>query len=207
MAKDLLLYVLPGCPYCAKVLNYMDVKGINIPVKSTSEPGAREELERVKQAGRKVPVDQTDLVYWKDALAKAGLTTLGDLADEGDLALIDAGIPQGELHLVDMTLNKYGLPDRSDQLLQRQRDYVRTIGGWDALDPLFNQAAAVVYLQQDTAPEALAATLQLDNPRAKRLIEQLEGMGVAKNGKVAVSHSELLLSLADDDVMDLLREW
>ena len=47
MAKDLLLYVLPGCPYCAKVLNYMDVKGISIPVKSTAEPGAREELVRV----------------------------------------------------------------------------------------------------------------------------------------------------------------
>ena len=44
MSHDYLLYVLPGCPYCAKVLRFMESRGIELPLRSTDEPGAREEL-------------------------------------------------------------------------------------------------------------------------------------------------------------------
>lgn len=47
MARDYLLYVMPGCPYCNKVLRFMEGRGIELPLKSTSEPGAREELVSV----------------------------------------------------------------------------------------------------------------------------------------------------------------
>jgi len=50
MERDLLLYVMPGCPYCTKVLNFMKRRGIDIPLKSTNEPGAREEL--VEKGGK-----------------------------------------------------------------------------------------------------------------------------------------------------------
>ena len=44
MDKDLLLYIMPGCPYCSKVLRFMKERGIEVPLRSTSEPGARAEL-------------------------------------------------------------------------------------------------------------------------------------------------------------------
>ncbi|MGI6216680.1 MAG: glutaredoxin family protein [Coriobacteriales bacterium] len=47
MEKDLVLYTMPGCPYCAKVKRFMAGRGIELPEKSTSDPEARAELERV----------------------------------------------------------------------------------------------------------------------------------------------------------------
>ena len=35
------LFIMPACPYCQKVLRFMERRGI------TSDPGAREELVRV----------------------------------------------------------------------------------------------------------------------------------------------------------------
>lgn len=47
MATKYELYVLDGCPWCAKVLNYMDEHGIELPVISiTGNPDARATLER-----------------------------------------------------------------------------------------------------------------------------------------------------------------
>ena len=42
------LYVLDGCPFCAKVLGYMEEHGIELPVRSISnDPEARHTLETV----------------------------------------------------------------------------------------------------------------------------------------------------------------
>ena len=54
MAHEYLLYVMPGCPFCHKVLRFMGEKGIELPQADiTADPAAREELKRV---GGKVQV-------------------------------------------------------------------------------------------------------------------------------------------------------
>lgn len=45
--KNLVLYVRPGCPYCQRVLSFMEEHGLEIPQRDISrDPGARDELER-----------------------------------------------------------------------------------------------------------------------------------------------------------------
>ena len=47
MAAKLELYVLDGCPFCAKVLSYLEEHDIEVPVVSISgNPEARATLER-----------------------------------------------------------------------------------------------------------------------------------------------------------------
>ena len=47
MATNYELYVLDGCPWCGKVLDYMSEHGIELPVTSISgNPEARATLER-----------------------------------------------------------------------------------------------------------------------------------------------------------------
>lgn len=42
------LYVMTGCPYCARVLDFMAARGIELPVKNVStDPEARATLARV----------------------------------------------------------------------------------------------------------------------------------------------------------------
>ena len=42
------LFIMPACPYCQKVLRFMERRGIEMPLRDiTSDPGAREELVRV----------------------------------------------------------------------------------------------------------------------------------------------------------------
>lgn len=54
MSTNYLLYYRPTCPYCMKVLRYMETHGIELPLADISaSPEARAELERV---GGKVQV-------------------------------------------------------------------------------------------------------------------------------------------------------
>ena len=74
MEKDLVIYTLPGCPYCRKVLNFMQQRGIDIKTVSTSEPGAREYLET--KGGKfqapclfidgKAMYESDDIIAWLD---------------------------------------------------------------------------------------------------------------------------------------------
>lgn len=47
MNKDYVLYMFPSCPYCRKVINYMEQANINIPMKNTLEPGIEDELIKI----------------------------------------------------------------------------------------------------------------------------------------------------------------
>ena len=48
------LFYMPTCPFCRKVLSFMDAHDIDLPLRNiTTEPAAREELERI---GGKVQV-------------------------------------------------------------------------------------------------------------------------------------------------------
>ena len=48
MAATYELYIKPTCPYCQKVLRFMEAHGIKIELRDTSaDPEAREELVRV----------------------------------------------------------------------------------------------------------------------------------------------------------------
>lgn len=54
MATSYEFYYMPSCPFCRKVLNFMDAHGVELPLRDiTSEPDARETLEKV---GGKVQV-------------------------------------------------------------------------------------------------------------------------------------------------------
>lgn len=45
---ELLLYTKDSCPFCRKVVRYLDARGIAVPMRDTSaDPGARAELVRV----------------------------------------------------------------------------------------------------------------------------------------------------------------
>lgn len=54
MSHDLELYIMPGCPFCHKVLSYMKMNGIEITLHDiTANPDDRATLERI---GGKVQV-------------------------------------------------------------------------------------------------------------------------------------------------------
>jgi glutaredoxin 3 len=45
--SDLVLYMRPTCPYCRKVMTFMDKQDISIPMRDVSrDPAAHEELVR-----------------------------------------------------------------------------------------------------------------------------------------------------------------
>lgn len=54
MSQALELYIMPGCPFCRKVLSYMERRGIDIPLRDiTASPNDRSTLQNV---GGKVQV-------------------------------------------------------------------------------------------------------------------------------------------------------
>jgi glutaredoxin 3 len=71
---QLTLYENEGCPYCQKVMRFMQTKGISIPLKSTSEGNNRQEL--VKIGGKpqvpclvidgKAMYESDDIIAWLD---------------------------------------------------------------------------------------------------------------------------------------------
>ncbi len=51
--KSLVLYMSPGCPYCRRVMSYMDRHNVKLPERDISrDPSAREELVRVGGKGQ-----------------------------------------------------------------------------------------------------------------------------------------------------------
>jgi glutathione S-transferase len=75
---DLSLYYLPTCPYCLKVLRFMEVNGIVIDLKSTTEPQNKETLLAVGKMnqvpclfiGGKPLYESDDIIaYLKDRFA------------------------------------------------------------------------------------------------------------------------------------------
>lgn len=48
MSQALELYIMPGCPFCRKVLSYMERQGIEIPLRDiTANPNDRSTLQNV----------------------------------------------------------------------------------------------------------------------------------------------------------------
>ena len=48
MSQALELYIMPGCPFCRKVLSYMERRGIEIPLRDiTANPNDRSTLQNV----------------------------------------------------------------------------------------------------------------------------------------------------------------
>ncbi len=45
--SEYVLYYKPTCPYCQKVLKFMEMRCIELPLKNTLEPGVREELVEI----------------------------------------------------------------------------------------------------------------------------------------------------------------
>lgn len=73
---NLELYVLDGCPFCARVLRHMKAHGIELPVKSVSrDPEARAYL--IERGGKlqapclfidgKPLYESADIIDWLDA--------------------------------------------------------------------------------------------------------------------------------------------
>ncbi len=53
MTQDFVLYMKPSCPFCRKVLRYMEREHISLPMKDISaEPAAREELVAIGGKGQ-----------------------------------------------------------------------------------------------------------------------------------------------------------
>ena len=44
---DMVLYYKPTCPYCVKVLTFMEVYGINMEMRDTYDPANLDELLRI----------------------------------------------------------------------------------------------------------------------------------------------------------------
>lgn len=71
--SQLTLYHFAGCPYCAKVTNYMRQAGITLPMKDTrADPRNREELVKIGGKGQvpclviegKALYESDDIVEW-----------------------------------------------------------------------------------------------------------------------------------------------
>lgn len=69
----LVLYYMPSCPYCQKVLRYMESNNIEIPLKNIREDSAiREELITIGGKGqvpclvidRKAMYESDDIIEW-----------------------------------------------------------------------------------------------------------------------------------------------
>ncbi|MCB0044608.1 MAG: glutathione S-transferase N-terminal domain-containing protein [Caldilineaceae bacterium] len=60
MERDLLLYKMDACPYCIRVMNFMQANQIEIPQRSTdTDPAARADL--IEAGGKaQVPALQID---------------------------------------------------------------------------------------------------------------------------------------------------
>lgn len=98
MATTYELYYMPTCPYCRKVLLYMEKHGIELPLRDiAAEPAARETLEAV---GGKVQVpclfiDGKPLYESDDIIARLGKTFANgatlDLSPDDQACMDDGG--------------------------------------------------------------------------------------------------------------------
>ena len=70
--SELTLYGRTSCPYCAKVLRFMQSRNIEIPLKDTTNPENREELIRIGGKGQvpclvidgKALYESMDIIDW-----------------------------------------------------------------------------------------------------------------------------------------------
>ena len=49
---NMVLYYKPTCPFCHKVLAYMEQEGITMPMRDVLEPGVKDELIRIGGKGQ-----------------------------------------------------------------------------------------------------------------------------------------------------------
>ena len=73
--KDLVLYYRPTCPYCRKVLDFMESKGIELSMKDVTDENLK--LELINVGGRsQVPClaidgqamyESDDIITWLDS--------------------------------------------------------------------------------------------------------------------------------------------
>ena len=71
---ELTLYGRTSCPYCVKVLRFMQHRNITIPLKDTTDPENREELIRIGGKGQvpclvidgKALYESMDIIAWLD---------------------------------------------------------------------------------------------------------------------------------------------
>lgn len=69
---SLVLYYSPSCPYCTKVLNYMEKEHIEIEKKNVNNPGVRQELIDIGGKGQvpclvidgKALYESDDIINW-----------------------------------------------------------------------------------------------------------------------------------------------
>ncbi|MDO4502641.1 MAG: glutathione S-transferase N-terminal domain-containing protein [Coriobacteriia bacterium] len=69
---ELTLYGRTSCPYCVKVMRFMQSRHINIPIKDTTDPANREELIRIGGKGQvpclvidgKALYESMDIIAW-----------------------------------------------------------------------------------------------------------------------------------------------
>ena len=72
---DLVLYQFSSCPFCRRVLHYIQQRGLDIPIRDTMrDPGAREELIEIGGSSQ-VPClvidgealyESMDIIAWLD---------------------------------------------------------------------------------------------------------------------------------------------
>jgi glutaredoxin len=88
--KDLQLYIKNGCPYCHRVLRYMDANGIVLPLHNIDE--SEEDRDRLVEVGgkRQVPclfINGTAMYESDDIIAYLGREFSAgdeDTSDKGD---------------------------------------------------------------------------------------------------------------------------
>jgi len=77
---ELILYQHAGCPYCQKVLRFMQSKGIAIPLKNSLEPANRAALIKIGGKSQvpclvidgKALYESDDIITWLDKNYKKG---------------------------------------------------------------------------------------------------------------------------------------
>ena len=70
--QHLVLYYLPSCPYCIKVLDYMEKENIQIEKRNVSDPKIKEELIEIGGKGQvpclvidgKPLYESDDIINW-----------------------------------------------------------------------------------------------------------------------------------------------
>lgn len=76
---NMVLYYKPTCPFCHKVLAFMEQEGIGMPLRNTLEPGVKDDLIRMAGKGQvpclfvddKPMFESDDIIrFLADAVAK-----------------------------------------------------------------------------------------------------------------------------------------
>lgn len=71
-SQKLVLYYSPSCPYCHKVIQYMEKENIELEKKNVQDPGVRDELISIGGKGQvpclvidgKAMYESDDIIQW-----------------------------------------------------------------------------------------------------------------------------------------------